>query len=171
MSYYKVVCRNLPLFFLPFALWSSELEEYLKQYEGRWIGEYTIHSPATNFTETFPVEQRYWIENGQLYGLSVSDPGRGILTAKSRTFVEEGVVYSEVTTGDTTEKYIGALHEGGLVWLPSNLQRANDYQMKESFVKKAQQLWLHTDGFDSYIYREGLGHLVYRGRLAFISEN
>ena len=163
--------RQLTLFVVPLALLGGDLEDYIKQYEGRWIGEYTIHSPATNFTESFSVEQRYWIEDGQLRGLSVSDTDRGMQTAKSRTFVEEGVVCSEVTTGDTTEKYIGALHEGGLVWLPSNLKRANDYQMKEFFVRKAQQLWLHTDGFDSYIYREGLGHLVYRGRLAFISEN
>lgn len=162
--------RQLTLLFLPLALLGGELENYLSQYEGRWLGEYTIHSPTTNFTESFPVEQRYWIEDGQLRGLSVSDTDRGMQTAKSRTFVEEGVVCSEVTTGDTTEKYIGALHEGGLVWLPSNLKRANDYQMKESFVKKAHQIWLHTDGFDSYVYREGLGHLVYRGRLLFIPE-
>lgn len=170
MHYCRGMFRQLTFFLLPFVLWSSETEDYLKQYEGRWIGEYTIHSPATNFTETFPVEQRYWIEDGQLRGLSVSDTDRGMQTAKSRTFVEEGVVCSEVTTGDTIEKYIGTLHEGGLVWLPSNLKRANDYQLKESFVKKAQQLWLHTDGFDSYVYREGLGHLVYRGRLQFVPE-
>ena len=70
------------------------MEDYLKQYEGRWIGEYTIHSPATNFTETFPVEQRYWIEDGQLCGLSVCDTDRGIQTAKSRTFIKEGILYS-----------------------------------------------------------------------------
>ena len=163
--------RKLLLLFLPLALLGGELEDYLNQYEGRWLGEYKIHSPTTNFTETFPVEQRYWIENGQLLGLSVSDTDRGMQTAKSRAFVEEGVVYSEVTAGDTIEKYIGALHEGGLVWLPSNLQRANDYQMKESFVEKAQQRWLHTDGFDSYVYAEGLGYLVYRGRLLFVPES
>jgi hypothetical protein len=162
--------RHLLLLFLPFVLLGGELEDYLKQYEGRWLGEYTIHSPSTNFTGTFPVEQRYWMEDGQLRGLSVSDTDRGIQTAKSCTFIKEGVVYSEVTAGDNIEKYIGALHEGGLVWLPSNLKRANDYQMKESFVKKAQQFWLHTDGFDSYVYREGLGHLVYRGRLLFVPE-
>ena len=162
--------RHLLILFLPLVLLGGDLEDYLKQYEGRWLGEYTIHSPSTNFTETFPVEQRYWIEDGQLRGLSVSDTDRGMQTAKSRTFLKEGVVYSEVSAGETTEKYIGALHEGGLVWLPSNLKRANDYQMKESFVKKAQQLWLHTDGFDSYVYGEGLGHLVYRGRLLFVAE-
>ena len=162
--------RQLTLFVLPFVLWSGELEDYLKRYEGRWIGEYTIHSPATNFTETFPVEQRYWMENGQLCGLSVSDTDRGIQTAKSRTFIKEGVLYSKVSTDETIDEYIGTLHEGGLVWLPSNLERANDYQMKESFVKKEQQLWLYTDGFDSYVYREGLGHLVYRGRLLFVPE-
>lgn len=163
--------KLLLLFFLPFALLGSQLEDYLKQYEGRWIGEYTIHSPATNFTETFPVEQRYWMENGQLRGLSVSDTDRGIQTAKSLTFVKDGVLQSKVYANDLTEEYVGSLHEGGLVWLPSKLERANDYQMKESFVKKAQQLWLHTDGFDSYIYREGLGHLVYRGRLVFTLED
>jgi len=162
---------QLTLFLLPFVLCSSELEDYLKQYVGRWIGDYTIHSPATNFTETFPVEQRYWIEDGQLYGLSVSDTDRGMQTAKSRTFIKEGVLYSKVSINDTIDEYIGTLHEGGLVWLPSNLQRANDYQLKESFVMKEQQLWLHTDGFDSYIYSEGLGHLVYRGRLVYILDD
>ena len=171
MSYCRIIYRHLLLLFLPSVLLGGELEDYLKQYQGRWIGEFTIHSPATNFTETFPVEQRYWIEDGQLCGLSVSATDRGIQTAKSRTYIKKGVLYSKVSTDETIDEYIGALHDGGLVWLPSNLKRANDYQLKESFVKKEQELWLYTDGFDSYVYSKGLGHIVYRGRLVLILDN
>lgn len=144
--------------------------DYLKQYEGRWVGDFTIHSTATEYTETFPVEQRYWWEDGQLLGISVSDTNRGIQTARSRTFIQDGQLRSEVVTEESMEVFIGALHDGGIVWMPSDLNRATDYQMKEAFVEKEGKRRLHTDGFDSYVYEEGLAHLVYRGRLVFSPE-
>ena len=42
---------------------------------------------------------------------------------------------------------------------------AGDYYLKEAFVKEGGEQWLHTDGFDTYLYNEGLAHLIYRGRL------
>ncbi len=153
---------------LPAALSANEVVDYLKRYEGRWVGDYTIHSAATGYSETFPVEQRYWWEDGQLHGISVSDTNRGIQTTKSRTFVQDDRLQSEVTVGETVEAYYGVLHDDGIIWLPKNLQRANDYQMKEAFVEADDgERWMHTDGFDSYVYQEGLAHLVYRGRLVF----
>jgi hypothetical protein len=153
------------------ALGADELLDYLKKYEGRWVGDFTIHSTATNYSETFPVEQRYWWEDGELRGMSVADTNRGLQTSASRTYIEAGRLRSEVVTGTTIETYVGMLHDGGIVWLSSNLNRAEDYQMREVFVDLEGQRRLHTDGFDRYIYQEGLAHLVYRGRLAFAPES
>lgn len=164
------MCRSIAFLFLPLALLGDEVVDYLKQYEGRWVGDFTIHSTATEYTETFPVEQRYWWEDGQLRGISVSDTNRGIQTARSRTFIQDGRLRSEVVTEDAIETFVGAMHDGGIVWVPSDLKRATDYQMREVFVEKDGKRRLHTDGFDSYVYQEGLAHLVYRGRLVSAPE-
>ncbi|MEC7231238.1 MAG: hypothetical protein VXV91_08590, partial [Verrucomicrobiota bacterium] len=90
------------LLFCPLAVLGNELIDYLKQYEGRWLGDFTIHSTASGYSETFPVEQRYWWEDGQLHGISVSDTNNGLKSAKSLTFIQEGKLQSEVITGETT---------------------------------------------------------------------
>lgn len=177
----EVVLRLTPIFFglllLVWPLFSepekveipastvTEVIEYLKTYEGRWVGDYTIHSTATGYSQTFPVEQRYWWEDGQLHGMSVAETDDGMQTAKSRTFIQDEKLQAEITRGEVTERYYGVLHEGGLLWISDNLGRATDYQMKEVFIDKAGERWLHTDGFDSYVYQEGIAHLVYKGRL------
>jgi hypothetical protein len=153
------------LVFCPLALLGNELIDYLKKYEGRWLGDFTIHSTASGYSETFPVEQRYWWEDGQLHGISVSDTDNGLQTAKSLTFIQEGKLQSEVITGETTERFFGFLRDGGIVWIFADMKRANDYQMAERFAIEEGRPLLLTEGFDTYVYQEGLAHLVYRGRL------
>ena len=149
----------------PLALLGNELIDYLKKYEGRWLGDFTIHSTASGYSETFPVEQRYWWEDGQLHGISVYDTNNGLKSAKSLTFIQEGKLQSEVITGETTERFFGFLRDGGIVWISANMKRANDYQMAERFAMEEGLSLLLTEGFDTYVYQEGLAHLVYRGRL------
>ena len=149
----------------PLALLGNELIEYLKRYEGRWLGDFTIHSTASGYSETFPVEQRYWWEDGQLHGISVSDTNNGLQSAKSLTFIQEGKLQSEVITGENTERFFGFLRDGGIVWISADMKRANDYQMAERFAMEEGLTLLLTEGFDTYVYQEGLAHLVYRGRL------
>ena len=151
--------------FSPLLMAGEEAQAYLKQYVGRWKGDFTIHSAAANYTRSFPVEQRYWWEDGALHGLSVSDTSEGMRTARSKTVFENDRFVSEVERDETVETYFGVLHDGGIVWLSSDLGRATDYQLRESFVEVDGAMELHTDGFDSYVYQGGLAHLVYRGRL------
>ena len=153
------------LVFSPLALLGNELIDYLKQYQGRWLGDFTIHSTASGYSETFPVEQRYWWEDGQLHGISVSDTNNGLQTAKSLTFIQEGKLQSEVVTGETTEHFFGFLRNGSIVWISADIKRANDYQMTEYFAIEEGRPLLLTEGFDTYVYQEGLAHIVYRGRL------
>ena len=163
------MCRLIQTLFLlifsPLALLGNELVDFLKRYEGRWLGDFTIHSTASGYSETFPVEQRYWWEDGQLHGISVSDTNNGLQTAKSLTFIEDGKLQSEVITGEIMERFFGFLRDGGIVWIPADVRRANDYQMAEHFAIEEGLSLLLTEGFDTYVYQEGLAHLVYRGRL------
>ena len=144
------------------------LEVSLKAYEGRWVGHFTIHSTATGYTETFPVEQQYWWKDGQLHGVAVSQRDQGMSSARSKSVAKEGKFFSEVKSGGEVETYWGVLHDGGLVWLSSNLKRTKDYQMKESIIEVDGERVLKTEGFDTYVYGEGIGHLVYRGELKFV---
>ena len=161
--------RSIQIFslvtFSSFALLGNELIDYLNRYEGRWLGDFTIYSTASGYSETFPVEQRYWWEDGQLHGISVSDTNNGLQTAKSLTFIEDGKLQSEVITGEIMERFFGFLRDGGIVWIPADVRRTNDYQMAEHFAIEEGLSLLLTEGFDTYVYQEGLAHLVYRGRL------
>ena len=154
---------------LPFVAHAKvDPEAYLRRYEGRWVGHFTVHSTASGYTETFPVEQQYWWKNGVLHGVAVTQRDSGMSSARSQSVAKEGKFFSEVKSGDEVENYWAVRHEGGLVWLPSNLKRTKDYQMKESIIEVDGERMLKTEGFDTYVYGEGIAHLVYRGELKFV---
>jgi len=140
----------------------------LKMYEGRWVGHFTIHSTASGYSETFPVEQQYWWKDGVLHGVAVSQREVGMSSARSQSVAKEGKYFSEVKVGEVVENYFGVLHDGGIVWLSTNLKRTKDYQMKESIVEVDGERVLMTEGFDTYVYGEGIAHLVYRGELKLV---
>lgn len=143
------------------------LLDTMRQYEGRWVGHFTLHSAATGYTETFSVEQQYWMANDKLHGVAVTDRASGMESSRSVTFILEDKLVSEITRGEKTERYLGVLHENGVLWLPEKMQRANDHQLKETIVVEDGELRLKTEGFDTFIYQEGLAHIVYRGNLIF----
>ena len=151
---------------LPSYLFGNELLEYLQQYEGRWVGNFSIHSTASDYTESFALEQRYWWEEQVLHGLAVFERAHGMETTRSKMWVEDEHFIAEITRGESKEVFIGALHDGGLLWLPSNMERVNDYQIRETFVHKDDGTKkLRMEGFDTYLYAGGIAHIIYRGEL------
>jgi len=141
-------------------------EELMRAYEGRWVGEFTAHSTATGYTETFPVEQHYWVQNEELRGVAVMQRDDAMTSTRSRTYVEKGKLMSEISReGGEAETFIGTVRDSGVVWLPADLKRANDYQIKESFVEEDGRRVLKTEGFDTYAIADGKAHIVYRGKL------
>lgn len=161
--------RLLSLLFICLPLFASEedLNELLRQYEGRWSGEFRVSSVSTGYSAVFTVEQQYWMLDGRLHGLSVSDRDSGLVSSKSVTYTYEGKLFSEITRGDDVESFVGVVHEDGVLWLPSDMKRSNDYQIKEFFVVKDLELSLITEGFDTYIYEEGLAYVVFKGKLIY----
>jgi len=153
-----------------FALNGGPLEDALEAYVGRWVGHFTIFSAATGYSETFPVEQTYWMVDGELRGIAVSQRDSGMESSRSVSFVLEDKLISEITTGQKTERFLGVLHDNGVVWLPADIDRANDYQVKESLVAESGVMHLKTEGFDTYLYQGGLAHLVFRGDLVLAQD-
>jgi hypothetical protein len=157
------------LWLLPlFVHAEGEMDAQLLRYEGRWVGHFTIHSTATGYSETFPVEQQYWWKDGKLRGVAVSQREQGLSSSRSCSWVKDGKFFSEVKDASGEQHYWGVLHEGGIVWLPSDLKRAKDYQMKEFIVEAGGRRVLKTEGFDTFVTGEGLAHIVYRGELEFV---
>lgn len=162
-------CAWTILCVLPFFAYAEkDLETHLRGYEGRWVGHFTVHSTASGYSETFPVEQQYWLKDGELHGVAVTQREVGMSSARSKTVTQKNKFLSEVKIGDVVESYWGVLADGGLVWFSSDLKRTKDYQMKESIVEVDGQRVLKTEGFDTYVYDEGIAHLVYRGELKFV---
>ena len=151
------------------AVPDEALEVSLKAYEGRWVGHFTVHSTATGYTESFPVEQQYWWQDGELHGVAVSQRDTGMSSARSKSVAKDGKFVSQVKQGDAVETYWGVLRDGGLVWFSTNLKRLSDYQMKEVIVEVDGERVLKTEGFDTYVYGDGMAHLVYRGELKFVA--
>ena len=151
---------------LPSALPGNELLEYLKQYEGRWVGDYSISSTANRYRESFLVEQRYWLKGEVLHGLAVYEREGSVKSASSKTWVEGDSYITEITRGGSKEVFVGVPRDGGVLWLPKILKRANDYQMHESFqIKQNVVVALQIKGFDTYYHEKGKMHLIYRGIL------
>lgn len=151
----------------PCLTYAGDLMDAMRKYEGRWVGNFTLHSAATGYTETFPVEQQYWMAENKLHGVAVTDRNTGMESARSVTFIVDDKLVTEITTGTETQRYLGVLHEQGVLWLPEEMQRANDHQLKEMILVEDGELRLKTEGFDTYIYQEGLAHIIYRGNLVF----
>ena len=147
---------------------TQDLAAALKSYEGRWVGHFTIHSTTSGYSETFPVEQQYWWEEGVLHGVAVTQRDVGMSSARSKSVMKNGKYFSEVKAGETIENYWGVLHDDGLIWFSSNLKRTQDYQMKESIVEVDGERVLKTEGFNTYLTGDGLAYLVYRGELKFV---
>lgn len=161
---YRIILCILIACQLPVHASEGDLLAYLKNYEGRWVGDYSIHSTANGYTESFSVEKRYWWKGEVLHGLAVSIRKSGMVTATSKTWVKGEKLIAEIKRGKATEMFYGVLHDGGLLWVPADMQRANDYQIHDSFVEKdGHPKEMIIEGFDTYIYGKGLAHLVYKG--------
>lgn len=155
----------------PLVLSANETLEYLKAYEGQWSGHYSIHSTANNFTQSFSVEQRYWWDGEILRGVAAYERDGGMETASSKTWWDGEKLISEVKRGEIVESYFGVLHEGGLLWISSDLNRANDYQMREVLVEKeGEPRKMLIEGFDTYVTGDGLVYLIYKGELTLKPE-
>lgn len=154
------------VYLLPAYASGNDLLDYLQGYEGRWVGDYSLHSTANGFTEIFAVEQRYWWKDEVLHGSAVSRRGSGMVKATSKTWVEGEKLVTEVTRGKSKEAFYGVPLDGGLLWLPADMRRANDYQMRESFARgEAGERKMRIEGFDTYVYAEGLAHIIIKGEL------
>lgn len=153
----------LPL--LPLNLSAETLVNVLHRYQGRWSGEFTVHSTASGFTESFPVEQRYWMVGERLRGIAVAQRDGGVETTSSWTYVDGKKLISEVTRGEKVEVYYGVVKAGVVLWVSSDLNRVEDYQLTERIVESNGNRKLLTEGFDTYIYAEGLARVIYRGEL------
>ncbi|WP_146209342.1 hypothetical protein [Coraliomargarita sinensis] len=156
---------------LPAYALGNELLDYLKAYEGRWVGQFSIHSTANGYTESFPVEQRYWWDGDVLYGLAVSQRDSGLAVASSKTWLDGKKLMTEIKQGDSKESFYGVLHDGALLWLPTDMQRANDYQMREFIVPKDGKTKMAVEGFDTYVYVDGLAHIIIKGELTLQSDS
>lgn len=137
----------------------------MQSFVGSWSGKYTVHSTATGYTEVFEVQQQYWLEGGKLYGASVTVRDQGMQSATSITVIEDDHYYSIIKRGEAKEEYVGVPKEGGILWLPRNMNRATDNQIREWVEIVNGKRQLKTEGFDTYVFAEGLAHLVYKGEL------
>ena len=62
------------------------------------------------------------------------------------------------------------MHEDAIVWLPRNMQRAEDYQTTVRIFEEGEEWVMTTESFDTYVHSGGIGRIVYLGRLRLVSE-
>ena len=144
---------------------AAQLLPYLEQLEGRWVGHYSIHTSINEYKEEFTVEQQYWMQDGELLGVFAAKRSTGLESASSRTFIQDGRLILIVNRSSGEETYIGVLAEGWLIWLPEDVERANDYQIREKIVRHAGGYQLISESFETYETKNGPAKIRISGSL------
>ena len=144
---------------------TAQLLPYLEQLEGRWVGHYSIHTSINEYKEEFTVEQQYWMQDGELLGVFAAKRSTGLESASSRTFIQDGRLILIVNRSSGEETYIGVLAEGWLIWLPEDVERANDYQIREKIVRHAGGYQLISESFETYETKNGPAKIRISGSL------
>ncbi|HBO57630.1 MAG TPA: hypothetical protein DD622_04250 [Opitutae bacterium] len=144
---------------------TAQLLPYLEQLEGRWVGHYSIHTSINQYKEEFTVEQQYWMQDGELLGVFAAMRSTGLESASSRTFIQDGRLILIVNRSSGEETYIGVLAEGWLIWLPEDVERANDYQIREKIVRHASGYQLISESFETYETKNGPAKIRISGSL------
>lgn len=98
----------------------AQLQALLSNYVGTWRGAARWYSNATGHLLQAPAEMVYTlkVENGRKVlacTITYSLPA-GPSVALSRTWVESGHIFSEITQGDSSQRFIAQSTPGGLIW-------------------------------------------------------
>lgn len=149
---------------------NEQLLPYLRQLEGRWIGHYLIHTSINEYKEEFTVEQQYWMQDGELLGVFAAKRSTGLESASSRTFIQDDRLILIVSRSTGEQTYIGVLADGWLIWLPEDVERANDYQIREKIVRHAGGFQLISESFETYETKNGPAKILIRGSLLWSSD-
>ena len=164
-SYIRIACILLLTIAYCSANSKAQFLPYLKQFEGRWVGHYLIHTSINKYKEEFTVEQQYWMQDGELHGVFAAMRSTGLESASSRTFIQDGRLVLTVSRSSGDETYVGVLAEGWLIWLPEDLERANTYQIREKIVRHASGLQLISESFEIYETKSGPAEIRISGSL------
>lgn len=151
---------------------ADELHNHLKLYEGAWVGEFTLKSDVSDYRETFTVEQQYWFEDSKLRGVSVyKRPEKKLESLESIITVNsDGSLLMQVWRQGKVESYIGVFRENSIIWLPGDMNRAQDYQTTVRIAEVEGGLEMTTEGFDTYVHAGGIGHVIFIGQLNRVAE-
>lgn len=144
---------------------NPDLKAQLDLYVGRWLGVFSVRAPDIDYEETFSVEQTYWWKADELRGISVVRRQSGTETSRAVNTIRDNQVISEVSKGDSVQVYYGILANDGLVWVPANLERVTDYQLKETFTEIDGERVLVTNGYDTFNNEGKPALLFYQGQL------
>ena len=150
------------------AAWGDEatqLREHLSKYVGEWRGVFSLKAPDVDFQESFRVEQLYWWDGDVLRGSSTEARESGASESSSVTVIDGRKYVTEIRRADTVERYYGVLRDGGVVWFSTDLNRAEDYQIKEVIADSNGERMLITTGFDTFMHENAPSHLLYYGEL------
>ena len=143
----------------------SELPDPVKAMEGRWNGTYEIRNPEGMILRLIQVEYQYWVEDEVLNGLAVFEQAGELSHAKSRSFMEEGQLISEIVSGGITRRFLGRLVDQAVIWEPEELERRPNRKIKETVVEREEKAFLVVDGFERILRGEESTMVVYKGLL------
>lgn len=146
-----------------FATANEALKAQLDKYVGKWVGVFTVEAEAIDYLESFPVEQKYWWEGSVLRGVAVMRRENGIVSSTTSNVIDGDKILSSVKKNGGEQVFYGTLVDEGLLWFPANLDRANNYQIKEHFTTMDGERMLVQSGFDTFDNNGEAAVLIYRG--------
>ena len=127
---------------------AADLPPVLNSLEGRWVGNFEVVNSQGTRVFRFPVEHRYWIEEGQLRGLATAEIDGELLFTHSASYLLDGQLVSDVVEEGRSTRYLGTLNQGTLTWASTEA----GMEVRETLMQKDEKLILKIQ------YQQELSH-------------
>ncbi len=138
-------------------------QQFLQNLAGTWMGEYRIRTPDARTLDRIDVEEHYtWREVDDrvfLQGRAVMHSSGRLTHSSSQTWLENGVLWSEVEQGEQIRRYRGELTADGaeVSWRPAG--RRIGQRMTQRLGRENSRDILIISGYEDY-QQQGVGTLL-----------
>jgi hypothetical protein len=151
----------------------AQLEALLANYVGKWRGESVWLSTATGHVLRAPTEMVYALkkENGRtILSCTITyDLAAGPSVALARLWVEKGHIFSEITQGDRSQKFIAQSSAGSLLWRTyDSMDTIVEFAETETLRLAADGGQISSRGFEVQHYARGQSLVVESTELKFV---
>ncbi len=153
----------------------ARLNDVLKHYVGRWVGNFEIRS-LNRVIQTIEIEQQYWWAdidgNHVLKGQAVLAAQGTLSTSSSLTYIENGRIYSIAEQDGNEHFYVAKVNEDGkrISWMPGDDTDPLSRKVTDTFDEGPEGSTLIIEGYEEVAVGNNRALVTMRGVLKKTSD-